>query len=229
MQNTEENLKYIQSKIVRLEQQYQRLNHSVQLMAVSKKKPADVIERAYQSGQRIFGESYVQEAVAKINKLRHLKDLEWHFIGPIQANKTRDIATNFNWVHSVDRLKIIQRLNDQRKQGLPPINVCLQVNIDNEASKSGFNSQELIKAAQQVILMPQLTLRGLMAIPKPSDNLLEQRAAFKRVKQLFVQLQTLSETVDTLSMGMSGDLEAAIAEGSTIVRVGTAIFGQRLS
>ena len=229
MQNTEVNLKNIQSEIVRLEQQYQRLNHSVQLMAVSKKKPVDLIEQAYHGGQRIFGESYVQEAIEKKQKLAHLKDIQWHFIGPIQSNKTRDIATNFNWVHSVDRLKIMKRLNDQRDDALSPINICLQVNIDNEASKSGFNAEEILDAAHQVMLMPQLTLRGIMAIPKPSNDLLEQRNAFKRVKMLFKQLQTLSNKVDTLSMGMSGDLEAAIAEGSTIVRVGTAIFGQRIS
>jgi len=227
MQNTEENLKNIHSQMIQFEQQYKRMHDSVQLMAVSKKKPVKVIEQAYQAGQRIFGESYVQEAVAKIHGMAHLKDIQWHFIGPIQSNKTRDIATHFAWVHSVDRLKIMLRLNDQRGDDLPPLNICLQVNIDNEASKSGFIAEEIMEVAQQAITMPQLTLRGLMAIPKPSDGLMAQRQSFKRVKALFDQLQTLSDTVDTLSMGMSGDLEAAIAEGSTMVRVGTAIFGQR--
>jgi len=227
MQNTEENLKNIQSQMIQFEQQYKRLHDSVQLMAVSKKKPVKAIEQAYQAGQRIFGESYVQEAVEKIHDLTHLKDIQWHFIGPIQSNKTRDIAAHFAWVHSVDRLKIMQRLNDQRDNNLPPINICLQVNIDNEASKSGFIADEIMDVAKQAMEMPQLTLRGLMAIPKPSDDFLAQRHSFKRVKVLFDQLQALSDTVDTLSMGMSGDLEAAIAEGSTMVRVGTAIFGQR--
>lgn len=226
MNNTEENIKKIQSRIKQYEKEYSRQDNSVQLMAVSKKKPIELIEQVYTSGQRVFGESYVQEAVEKIQMLQHINDIQWHFIGPIQSNKTRDIATHFNWVHSVDRLKIIKRLNEQRGDKTP-LNICLQVNIDGEESKSGFTVDAIIEAAQQVLLMPHLKLRGLMAIPKPREKLLEQREAFNRVGQLFEQLQGLSDEVDTLSMGMSGDLEAAIAEGTTIVRVGTAIFGQR--
>ncbi len=226
MQNTEENLKNIQSKIIMFERQYQRIEHSVQLMAVSKKQTVKKIEAAHHSGQRIFGESYVQESLEKIKLLSHLDGIEWHFIGPIQSNKTRDIAQNFNWVHSVDRLKIMQRLNNQREQE-QPINICLQVNIDKETTKSGFTADEVLDAAKHVKDMPHLTLKGLMVIPKPSTELSEQRDAFAQVKQLFTQLQTRFKGVDTLSMGMSGDMEAAIAEGSTIVRVGTAIFGQR--
>lgn len=227
MDITEENLKNIGSQISEFKEKYHRQNDSVQLMAVSKKKPIELIAQAYQHGQRIFGESYVQEAVDKINKLRHLENIEWHFIGPIQSNKTKDIALNFNWVHSVDRLKIIKRLNQQRDDSADVLNVCLQVNIDNEDSKSGFLADELMAAAQQVLESPRLKLRGLMAIPKPSDNINAQRAAFKRVHHLFAKLKELDINVDTLSIGMSADLEAAIAEGSTIVRIGTAIFGQR--
>ncbi len=224
---TEENLKNIRSQISVFEKKYHRQNNSVQLMAVSKKKPVELIEQAYLNKQRVFGESYVQEAVEKIKKLSHLNDIEWHFIGPIQSNKTKDIALHFNWVHSVDRLKIVKRLNEQRDEKASLLNVCLQVNIDNEASKSGFLTQELMAAAQQVITSPRLKLRGLMAIPKPSDNINEQRDAFKRVQRLFLELQSLADSVDTLSIGMSGDLEAAIAEGATMVRIGTGIFGQR--
>lgn len=227
MQNTEENIKNIQSKIELYEKNYHRLPHCVKLMAVSKKKPQELIEQVYASGQRIFGESYLQEAMQKIEALQYLEDIQWHFIGPIQSNKTRDIANHFNWVHSVDRLKIMKRLNDQRDNSKEPLNVCLQVNIDNEASKSGFTVEEIDDAARQVLDMPNLKLRGLMAIPKPRKELIEQRRAFKKVQQLFTQLKMLSGDIDTLSMGMSGDIEAAIAEGSTMVRVGTAIFGSR--
>ncbi len=226
MQNTEQNLKKIRTTIQNFERYYQRVADSVQLMAVSKKKPADEIVLAYQCGQRIFGESYVQEALGKMQQLEYLDALSWHFIGPIQSNKTRDIARYFNWVHSVDRFKVMQRLNNQRT-GKLPINICLQVNIDKEVTKSGFLADEVLDAAQQVMDLPHLTLRGLMAIPKPASEGVAQRRAFARVRQLYEQLQVRFDGIDTLSMGMSGDLEAAIAEGSTMVRVGTAIFGQR--
>lgn len=226
MQNTEKNLKIIQSQIAQFENKFDRNPHSVQLMAVSKKKSQVLIEHAYHAGQRVFGESYVQEALAKILNLRHLQEIEWHFIGPIQSNKTRDIAAHFNWVHSVERLKIIKRLNEQR-DNKEPLNVCLQVNIDDEESKSGFRADEIIAVAQQVLALPNLRLRGLMAIPKPRQELIKQRSVFNKVRQLFIQIKTLSKHVDTLSMGMSGDIEAAIAEGSTMLRVGTAIFGGR--
>ncbi len=225
MQSTEENLKNIQAQISGLELRYHRVDNEVQLMAVSKKKPIALIQQAYQCGQRIFGESYVQEAIEKKAALADLGDIQWHFIGPIQSNKTRDVATHFDWVHSVDRLKIMQRLNQQRNGN--PLNVCLQVNIDDEPTKSGFKVNEIITMATQVIDMPNLRLRGLMAIPKPNDTLAAQRATFKRVSETYEQLQLLSQHVDTLSIGMSGDMEAAIAEGSTMVRIGTAIFGSR--
>jgi len=225
MQITEENIKKIKAQMSSLEQCYQRDTDAVQLMAVSKKKPVELIRLAYQSGQRIFGESYVQEAIEKKAVLKDLSGIQWHFIGPIQSNKTRGIATHFDWVHSVDRLKIMRRLNEQRTGR--PINVCLQVNVDNEQTKSGFNVDDIIEAAHQVIDMPHLKLRGLMAIPKLSDTLEAQRSAFKRVNDIFIQLQSISEQVDTLSMGMSNDMEAAIAEGSTMVRIGRAIFGSR--
>lgn len=227
MHITEENLKKLRSKIKHYEQNYLREKNSVQLMAVSKKKPAELIEVAYNYGQRIFGESYVQEALGKMALLQNFEDIEWHFIGPIQSNKTRDISQHFDWVHSVDRLKIIKRLNEQRGDDKTPLNVCIQINSDKEETKSGFLQEDLLEAAQQVVEANNLTLRGLMAIPKPSDSLEKQRAAFFKIQQWYKKLQTLSADVDTLSIGMSGDIEAAIAEGSTIVRVGTAIFGQR--
>ena len=199
---------------------------TVQLIAVSKTQPAAAVAAAYAWGQRRFGENYLQEALEKQQQLAEL-DIEWHFIGPIQSNKTRPIAEHFAWVHSLDRLKIAQRLSEQRPAHLPPLQVCLQVNIDNEPTKSGVNLTELPALAQTVAALPNIQLRGLMAIPEASDDPAKQRAAFVQLRQALERLNSQGLALDTLSMGMSGDLEAAVAEGSSLVRVGTDIFGAR--
>jgi len=203
-----------------------RTTGSVRLLAVSKTFPAAAVRAAYAAGQRAFGESYVQEAVAKIEALADLA-IEWHFIGPIQSNKTRPIAEHFAWVHGVDRAKIADRLAAARPAQLPELQVCLQVNVSNEASKSGVTPEELTALARHVQGLPRLRLRGLMAIPEPTDEVVQQRAAFARLRELQAQLNREGFSLDTLSMGMSDDLEAAVAEGATIVRVGSAIFGTR--
>lgn len=195
----------------------------VRLLAVSKTHPAAAIRAAYACGQVDFGENYLQEALAKQQELADLP-LRWHFIGPIQSNKTRAIATHFDWVHSVDRLKIAQRLAEQRPEELPPLNICLQVNVSGEASKSGCAPEELPALAEGAAQLPRLKLRGLMAIPEPTDDVAAQRAAFARLRELQAGLPY---ELDTLSMGMSHDLESAIAEGATWVRIGTAVFGAR--
>ena len=178
------------------------------------------------AGQRAFGENYVQEGVSKIEALADL-ELEWHFIGPLQGNKTRLVAENFAWVHSLDRLKIAERLSAQRPAHLPPLQVCLQVNVSGEESKCGVEPDAALALAQQIAALPRLKLRGLMCIPEPTDDFAEQCAAFRRLQQRFTQLKDSGLPLDTLSMGMSHDLEAAIAEGATLVRIGTAIFGER--
>ena len=195
----------------------------VRLLAVSKTKPAAAIREVYAAGVRDVGENYLQEALAKQLELTDLP-LTWHFIGPIQSNKTRAIAEHFDRVHSVDRLKIAQRLSEQRPAGLPALNVCVQVNVSGEASKSGCNPDELPALAQAIAALPHLKLRGLMASPEPTDDPAAQAAAFARVRQL---QDSLNLGLDTLSMGMSHDLEAAIAQGATWVRIGTALFGAR--
>jgi PLP dependent protein len=201
---------------------------SVTLLAVSKTFPADAVRAAHAAGQRAFGENYVQEALAKIETLAHLRaSLEWHFIGPLQSNKTRPVAEHFDWVHSVDRLKIAQRLSEQRPGDLPPLNVCLQVNSSGEASKSGVSVAQAVEVAEQVAALPRLTLRGLMSIPEPAGDIDAQRVPHRRLRELFERLRDGGLELDTLSMGMSGDLEAAVLEGATIVRIGTAIFGTR--
>ncbi len=204
----------------------QRSPESVQLLAVSKTRSADEIRQLHACGQTAFGENYLQEALDKIATLQDLP-LEWHFIGPIQSNKTRAIAEQFDWVHSVDRLKIARRLSEQRPAERPPLNVCLQINISGEASKSGCHPDELPELARAVAALPNLQLRGLMAIPEAETDPARQRATFARVREQLTALQTELPQLDTLSMGMSGDLEAAIAEGSTLVRIGTALFGPR--
>lgn len=200
--------------------------NSVSLLAVSKTKPVEDITELAKQGQRAFGENYLQEALKKIEV--H-PELEWHFIGPIQSNKTKPIAENFSWVHSVDRLKIAQRLSNQRPSHLPALNILLEVNISNESSKAGFNTESVLEAAKEISQLPNLNLRGLMAIPQSETDYQKQRLPFAKMKQLLIQLQqSLPECqLDTLSMGMSGDLEAAIEEGATIVRIGTDIFGAR--
>ncbi|WP_425929557.1 YggS family pyridoxal phosphate-dependent enzyme [Pseudomonas sp. NyZ201] len=195
----------------------------IQLLAVSKTKPASAVREAFAAGVRDIGENYLQEALGKQAELADLP-LTWHFIGPIQSNKTRAIAEHFDWVHSVDRLKIAQRLSEQRPDHLAPLNLCLQVNVSGEASKSGCTPQELPALAQAVAALPRLRLRGLMAIPEPTDDRAAQDAAFARVREL---QDSLGLGLDTLSMGMSHDLESAIAQGATWVRIGTALFGAR--
>jgi len=203
-----------------------RALEDIQLVAVSKTFPPEDIRAAFACGQRAFGESYVQEALEKINDLNDLP-LEWHFIGPVQSNKTRAIAETFQWVHSVDRLRVAQRLSDARPALLPPLQVCLQVNISGEASKSGVASAEVALLAEQVSHLSNVRLRGLMTVPRPTDDQEAQRAAFRSMRELLGSLRARGIALDTLSMGMSDDLEAAIQEGATIIRVGRAIFGQR--
>lgn len=199
---------------------------AVTLLAVSKTQPARAIRAAAHAGQRRFGENYLQEALAKMADLADL-DLEWHFIGPLQSNKTRPVAEHFAWVHSVDRPKLAERLSAHRPEGLPLLNVCLQVNISAEASKSGCSLEELPALARAVAALPRLRLRGLMAIPAPAEGLEAQRLPFRRLREAAERLNAEGLALDTLSMGMSDDLEAAIAEGATLVRVGSAIFGAR--
>jgi pyridoxal phosphate enzyme (YggS family) len=204
----------------------QRNVAEVHLLAVSKTFPATAVREAYLAGQTAFGENYLQEALDKMSELRDLP-LEWHFIGPIQSNKTRAIAENFAWVHSVDRSKIAERLSAQRPPQLPPLNVCLQVNVSGEESKSGVAPDEVGQLAHEVARLPHLKLRGLMSIPSPAVDETAQRRPFAQMQTLLGQLNTQGMALDTLSMGMSHDYPAAILEGATIVRIGTAIFGQR--
>lgn len=203
-----------------------RAADEVSLLAVSKTFPAAAVRSAWLAGQTRFAESYLQEALEKIAVLRDLP-IEWHFIGPIQSNKTRAIAENFSWVHSVDRLKIAERLSSQRLPGMPPLQVCLQVNISDESSKSGVAPKDATDLAHAIAKLPNLKLRGLMAVPAPSEDVSVQRAAFAGLRKIYEQLNMQGLQLDTLSMGMSDDYTAAIAEGSTIVRVGSAIFGER--
>ena len=207
-----------------------RIADDVQLLAVSKTFGSEAVIEAAQAGQVAFGENYLQEALDKMQAVRVQRpdlNLTWHFIGPIQSNKTRPIAEHFDWVHSVDREKIAQRLSDQRPEALPPLQVCLQVNVSGEASKSGVEPDALLPLARAVTAMPRLRLRGLMAIPEPAESFEAQRQPFRQLRELQAQLAAHGIMTDTLSMGMSADMGAAIAEGSTIVRVGTAIFGKR--
>ena len=199
---------------------------SVRLLAVSKTWPMDCVLAAAAAGQRAFGENYAQEGAAKAVASRD-HDLEWHFIGPLQSNKTKAVAEHFAWVHSIDRLKIAERLAAQRPAALPPLQVCVQVNVSGEASKSGCRPDEAEDLCRAIAALPHLRLRGLMAIPEPSDDITAQRAPLRRLRQLAETLRAAGLELDTLSMGMSHDLEAAVAEGATIVRVGTAIFGER--
>lgn len=206
--------------------QCRRSPDAIRLLAVSKKKPAADIVLAYQAGQRAFGENYVQEALEKMEALRHL-GLEWHFIGRLQSNKTRQVAEHFAWVHSLAELRHAQRLSAQRPERLGPLQVCIQVNTSGELSKAGTDPQRLDALALQVAALPRLRLRGLMAMPNPDNDLATQRTEFRRLRETRDRLIDQDLQLDTLSMGMSGDLEAAICEGSTMVRVGTAIFGPR--
>ncbi|HEY9146300.1 MAG TPA: YggS family pyridoxal phosphate-dependent enzyme [Thiobacillus sp.] len=217
----------VQAQVARAAEEAGRDAAEVTLLAVSKTFDAAAVRRLAACGQREFGENYLQEALDKQAALRDLP-LEWHFIGPIQSNKTRAIAENFSWVHSVDRLKIAERLSVQRPAGLPPLQVCIEVNVSGEASKGGVAPAELPALAAAVAALPGLRLRGLMAIPAPASGVAAQRAAFRQVRELYDALRARGLALDTLSMGMSGDLGAAILEGATIVRIGTALFGERI-
>ncbi|WP_028110417.1 YggS family pyridoxal phosphate-dependent enzyme [Ferrimonas futtsuensis] len=203
-----------------------RNSDEITLLAVSKTKPASMLREAYEAGQRHFGENYLQESLEKQQQLTDL-GIIWHFIGPIQSNKTRPIAEQFHWVHSVDRIKVARRLAKQRPAELAPLNICLQVNISDEESKSGASANEVLALAREVSQLQNVRLRGLMAIPMATPDPAQQRAQFAKVKKLFNELKSEFSDIDTLSMGMSGDLDAAIAEQSTMVRLGTAIFGAR--
>ncbi len=206
----------------------QRPVQSVTLLCVSKTQPAAAVREAFAAGERCFGENYVQEGAAKIEALADLRaPLEWHFIGPLQSNKTRRVAECFDWVHSVDSLKLAQRLSEQRPPGMPPLQLCLQVNISGELTKSGLAPAEVAGVARAVDGLPRLRLRGLMAIPEPAGDIDAQRRPHAALRELLHALQRQGHALDTLSMGMTADLEAAIVEGATIVRVGTAIFGAR--
>ena len=232
MPNITDNLNQLHQRIQQTTKNVAQNPNDITLLAVSKGQTADAIQSAYELGQRHFGENYLQEALEKQQQLSELPDICWHFIGPIQSNKTRKVAKNFDWVHTVDRIKVAEGLNTARSGHLPPLNVCLQVNIDEEESKSGVSTSEVEELAHTVAKLPNLTLRGLMAIPQKDQSEEKQRASFASVAQLLSELKNSSPqlaTLDTLSMGMSADLEAAIAEGATIIRVGTAIFGPRRS
>lgn len=220
------NLQATREAIAQAAKAAQRDAAEVRLLAVSKTFPASAVRKAYRDGQAAFGENYLQEALEKIEELSDLP-LEWHFIGPIQSNKTRAIAENFAWVHSVDRLKIAERLSAQRPPHLPPLNICLQVNVSGEDSKGGVAPEEVMRLAQEVARLPHLKLRGLMTIPAPATSEKAQRAPFAQMRALLVQLNIQGMALDTLSMGMSHDFPAAIQEGATIVRIGSAIFGTR--
>lgn len=226
MKDSVQSLHAIQARIAAAERLYQRPPGSVSLLAVSKAHSAADVRAVLDAGQRMFGESYLQEALAKIAALAG-QPIEWHFIGPIQSNKTRGIAEHFSWVHSVDRLKIAQRLSTQRPAHLPPLNICIEVNISGEASKSGVPPAEVAELARECSLLPRLQLRGLMTIPPVSRDFETQRDYFRRLRELRDALNQTGSALDTLSMGMTDDLEAAIAEGSTLVRIGSGIFGER--
>ena len=221
-----DNLVQVRKRIALASQAVGRSPEAVKLLAVSKTMPAQAVREAYAAGQLAFGENYIQEGVDKIASLADLP-LEWHCIGPIQSNKTKLVAENFAWVHSIDRLKIAERLSAQRPSHLSPLQVCLQVNVDGGSNKSGLAPEELLALAQAVAKLPHLQLRGIMTIPEPAETEVEARAVHHQAKTLFDNLNHAGLKLDTLSMGMTSDLEAAVAEGSTCVRVGTAIFGAR--
>ncbi len=228
MHKIADHLAKVTARIARAASEAGRDPGQVGLIAVSKTRSAAEIEQAYRLGLRRFGENYPREGVSKIRQLAQLPDIEWHCIGPIQSNKSRMVAENFAWVHSLDRIRLARRLSEQRPEQLPPLQVCLQVNLDGEDTKSGVALAELPDLAQQVAALPRLRLRGLMAIPAPREEYNAQRASLARLRRALEELNaTELPPLDTLSMGMSDDLEAAVAEGATLVRVGTAIFGPR--
>lgn len=230
MSSIEANLQQVRQRITRACHDAGRPEQSVTLLAVTKTFGATQVRRAHAAGQRDFGENYVQEALAKIDALADLRaQLRWHLIGPLQSNKTRVVAEQFDWVHSIDRQKIAQRLAEQRPAGMAPLQLCLQVNISGEASKSGLLPGEVAAVAQAVAALPaeRVRLRGLMAIPEPAEDFEAQRAPHRALRELLATLNQAGLALDTLSIGMSADLEAAVVEGATVVRIGTAIFGAR--
>ncbi|QFI55667.1 YggS family pyridoxal phosphate-dependent enzyme [Aeromonas simiae] len=230
MSQIAQHLNIVMDRITKVVRNSNRSPNEVTLLAVSKTKPLEAIMEAYQFGQRRFGESYAQEAAAKIDSLSQMPgfdDIEWHFIGPLQSNKSRLVAERFDWVQSVDRSKLIERLQQQRPAAMAPLNVCLQVNVSGEASKSGVQAEEIFALARQVADCDRLVLRGIMAIPEHTSDEVRLADQMARMQQLFTRLQADYASVDTLSMGMTEDLELAIAHGSTMVRIGTAIFGAR--
>lgn len=226
MNTIAQRLEAVRTRITQAEKLAGRPPGSVQLLAVSKTRPVKDIREALEAGQKRFGENYLQDALPKIKALEG-EPIEWHFIGPIQSNKTREIARHFDWVHSVDRLKIARRLDEQRPPDLPPLNICLQVNTSGEATKSGVTIDECEALARTIAELPRLKLRGLMTIPAPADDEAQRQIPFRQLHRLYEQLNQQGLKLDTLSMGMTNDMEAAIAEGATIVRIGTAIFGPR--
>jgi len=218
--------KVVRERIAAAERRYDRTPGSVTLIAVAKGQTATTVLASYQAGQRDFGESYLQEALPKLNAMSHL-DITWHYIGAIQSNKTRDIAGRFTWVHSIDRIKIAERLHEQRPQHLPPLDICIQVNIGAEQQKAGAVPTQLSSLIEQLLKLPRLRVRGLMALPPVSEDFHKQRGYFHQLKLTYDTLRLQDYPLDTLSMGMSDDLEAAIAEGATVIRVGSALFGDR--
>ena len=226
MNNLHERLQQVRLEIAEAEQQFGREPGSVKLLAVSKTRAAGDVLALAQLGVSDFGENYVQEAGAKIEQLSG-HSLTWHFIGPIQSNKTRQIAEHFDWVHSVDRIKVAQRLNAARPAHLPPLNICIQVNVDAESTKSGIDPDEVEQLAGQILPLSRLNLRGLMALPAPTEDFTAQRRAFMKLRRLQEHLNETGYRLDTLSMGTTNDMRAAIAEGATVIRIGTALFGPR--
>ena len=221
-------LSIAQSRINQAAQKCSRMPNEIKLLAVSKTKPNSDIIEAYYAGQRLFGENYVQEGEQKIIELSaNFPDIEWHFIGPLQSNKTKVVAEHFDWMHTLSREKIAQRLNDQRPPEKAPLQVCIQVNISQEDTKSGIDAEQVMALATQISHMPKLTLRGVMAIPTATDDIQVQQDEFSKLQRIYQHLQQHFDNIDTLSMGMSGDLDVAIANGSTMVRIGSAIFGDR--
>ncbi|MCK5363907.1 MAG: YggS family pyridoxal phosphate-dependent enzyme [Gammaproteobacteria bacterium] len=226
MSSIAQSLEETRNRVTVLERRYDRPTGDVRVLAVSKTKPPEAVRAAAEAGQREFGENHVQDALVKLDALAHL-DLIWHFIGPVQSNKTRVVAARFDWVHSIDRAKIAARLNAHRPEDLPPLDVCIQVNVSGEGTKSGVDPDQVEELAETVSELPRLKLRGLMTLPRPCGDLEAQRRPFAALRRALETLNTRGFALDTLSMGMSNDMEAAIAEGATIVRIGTAIFGAR--
>ena len=226
MSSIAQSLEKVRNRVTVLERRYERTPGDVRVLAVSKTKSPEAVRAAAEVGQRDFGENHVQDALTKLDALER-QDLIWHFIGPLQSNKTRVVAARFHWVHSIDRAKIARRLNEQRPEGLPPLELCIQVNVSGEISKSGVEPHQVEDLADAIAELPRLRLRGLMTLPRASDKLEEQRRPFAALRAMQETLNTNGHALDTLSMGMSNDMQAAIAEGATIIRIGSAIFGPR--